>query len=229
MNLAAAQALFWESVRQPASEAACAAIRPAGQLSAAEAWDVYRTAYWVRQVAALEELFPRTQAGLGADAFSRHAALYVRATPSTFHALEDYARGFPATLPGPWADVAAVEQARLDALTAPDQPIAAAPPPVLRLAASVHFATVSEAAAQALALSGPTAWRAEGALAIWRQGMEVFERWIPADELAHAQACRPGRSLPTFCERFDGPAEDVATRVTGLLRAWLGRAWVVQP
>lgn len=227
MRLAAAQALFWESVRHPERDEARAAVRPAGTLTAAQAWDVYRTAYWVRQVAAFEELFPRTQAGLGAQAFSRLAASYVRASPSTFHALEDHARGFPASLPTPWDDVARVELARLDALTAPDEPLADAPGDVVRLARSVRLVPVSAAAAAQLELSGPAAWQPTGALAVWRQALEVYERWVSAEELGHAQSCVVGLSLAGLCERFDGSPEEVAPRVTSLLSAWLARRWVV--
>jgi hypothetical protein len=242
MNLESQLSLLWESVRGPPSERALSCFHGAGSLSPSQALEVYRTAYWVRQVGCLAELFPRLESMLGADAFSRVAAQYIRAHPSRVHDLESLGAGFVAFLQGAARDVALVERARFLAVVALDevpvtQPIAVE----TEFAVARHVSLVdvsSDEARIALGYTGRSDQALPRTLAIWRQRYEVFERWVEEDEVRCVEVARNTATLAALCEAFVGSSvegketvddESAAARVIPVVRAWLERDWLVVP
>jgi len=233
-DLAALQQLFWESVRaDPAPPSVREAFVSRGALDAEARLGIYRTAYWVRQVRALEESFPALQRHLGAERFSRAAARYVRERPSTSWALEHLAPGFCEFLEAHGepmlAQAARIEAARLAAVIAPDAPVVSAAGVGLSRVAELvvtfgpHL-TVVLASPEAVALAAPGLagrFRPGGAIAVWRRGLEIFEAPEAADALAAFSLAARGVALGGICERLGS-----VQRAFAVVRGWFDRGWL---
>jgi hypothetical protein len=232
------QQLFWDAARNETAPPEVAVdFVSRGALSAEARLGIYRTAYWVRQVSALRELFPRVVALLGDGPFARAASRYVGRHPSTSWALEHLGAGFPAWLAqterAPLGAVAAVEWVRFSTFIAPDAPAVgrdAIDPSTFadaRLTVGPHVATapVTPEVLEQLELTSLGDATARPVLAVWRSGFGVLQRLVTrgeADALAAAQA---GAPLAVVCEHL---ACDVSEpeALFEVLSAWFERGWV---
>lgn len=246
MELAALQHLFWRSVRHdPAPPEVDEAFVSRGDLSAHDRVAIYRRMYWYRQVDALFDTFPSLARGLGGERFTRLACAYITAHPSQHPALErlgrllpDFARARGAELgvEPAWADVAAIEWARLRALLAPDPPAVAGPGDLagagfasasLELVPSMATARVSAAAVavdravrdgEPFTLDGD---RREVTLLAWRPSFVVRERVLDDDEATALALAERRAPLADICLSFAaGPTPE--HRAAAVLHRWAG-------
>lgn len=232
------QALFWDAARhEPAPPEVDVDFVSRGALSAQARLGLYRTAYWVRQVNALRELFPRVVALLGDGPFARTASRYLGAHPSTSWALEHLGPGFPAWLDAhhgvALAQAARVEWAGFDVFIAPD--VAALGREAVdggtfadaRLTVGPHVraVAVSDEALAALELSTLAQGSPHRVLAVWRSGFEVLRRLVSPAEAQALEAAQAGASVAQVCEVLATEFEE-APALFQVLFAWFERGWV---
>lgn len=241
MVLAELQHLFWRSVRyDPAPPELEDAFEPGPALGARERMAIYRRMYWVRQVDALQESFPRLAAALGEEVFVKTACAYLAAHPSEHPALERLGRHLPEMLrkrgdvERVHAELADIEWRAVLALLAPDPPRVATSSDVreatfaharLRFAPSLQACRVSAAA---LALfEGTPAARADArvTVAMARPRFAVEHRALAEDEAGALEAALAGATLAATCEVL---AEGGVPRAHGVLRGWLDNGWIVE-
>ncbi len=240
MTASTLQTLFWRGVRyQPAPDDVIEAFRGDSRLSAAERIEIYRNAYWYRQVEVLADLLPRLFLCMGEGPFAKTASRFLREKPSTSWALEHLATSFADWLRTEnhtdWADVAAIESAKLEALLARDSDIVSAPQVDaqtfvemrLGLAPHLHLVPVSESGLRAFDDSLLPV-QAGGALAVWRQAFDVYLKVIDPNELEALSLARKGLQLGPLCEVLANgqTGEDAALNAFHLLHAWFQRGWI---
>jgi Putative DNA-binding domain len=240
MTPADLQRLFWRGVRyQPAPSDVLEAFVGDERLSAAGRMDIYRQAYWFRQVGAMNDLLPRTAALIGDGPFAALASRYLRECPSTFWALEEIVRDFPRWLRAQseavLSDVAAIEIAKLFAFVANDEASVSAPtvaPEVFlnlvpKLASHLFALPLSAEGIQAYDAALP-ALQPGGALAVWREHFDVYLRPIEAAEFEALQLAKSGANLAVLCETLalGRPTESAAQAAFHALHAWFSRGWI---
>ena len=93
--LEALQRRFVRSVVSPADPEFVAAVTGGGELTAAEAVEVYRRGYPARLTEALGETYETCWRVLGDEAFFAAARAYIARAPSRTHNLSDYGADFP--------------------------------------------------------------------------------------------------------------------------------------
>lgn len=221
--LAEAQALFWQAVRfDPAPPEVDDVFAGAGALPARAGLAIYRTAYWVRQVEVLRELFPSVVSALGDGPFARLASRYIGAHPSRSPAIEALGAGFPdhvrASAHAGLADAAALDWAMFEVSVAPD--VAVVTPAQLEgvdlgrcvLRVAPHVRVVPHGTA------------------VWREGHRVFHEPIPQGEADALVAARQGIAFGLWCELMLGGAEcddAAAVRLHHRLGQQIHRGWYV--
>lgn len=232
MSLATYQQTFWSSVRtRPGPVAIPEIFRGRGTLDAHARLEIYRTAYWVRQVEALRELFPALVAHLGDGPFAQRASRYLAAHPSRSRAIEDLGAGFP-----PWlqpdvalSGAAAIELARWRAFVALDAPVlsslAPAALPALSIGLAPHVQLVP-IEASALVIAAPGLQGAGTHWCGWRAGFAVHERLIDDLEARALASSREPRPFAQWCASLGA---DDPSFITTLLRRWLSRGWLLAP
>ncbi len=235
MHLRALQALFWRAVRTEPDVSDLAphfAGSPGFPVNARLA--VYRTAYWVRQVAVLRSLFPRVVARVGDGPFARTAARYLDARPSNASAIEYIGRGFPQWLSEESAadgQLAAYELAAWEVLVARDT--ACIPFDAARADGFAHATLViGEHVQMVLAersllaeLGGAPDGPRDGCLAVWREDFEVRRAEVGLVEATAVGAAKRGAPIAALCDQLAGGG-DVAF-VFAILSLWFRRGWVV--
>ncbi len=234
------QLLFWRGVRyRPAPSDVLEAFVGDARLSAAGRMDIYRQAYWFRQVGAMNDLLPRTAAMVGDGPFAALASRYVRECPSTFWALEEIVRDFPRWLKDEkesvLSEVASIEVAKLFAFVAADEKSVNAPtvaPDVFlnltpKLAGHLFTLPLSAEGVVAYDTSLPTL-QPGGALAVWRERFDVYLRPIDAAEFEALQVAKSGANLAVICETLaqGKPTESAAQAAFHALHAWFSRGWI---
>ncbi len=235
------QQLFWRSVRvDPAPSAADSTFVSRGSLNAQRRMGIYRTAYWVRQVSALRELFPTVVSHLGDGPFAREASRYLQEFPARSWALEDIGEEFPAWLAvhaEPWlAEVAAIEWARWTVFVAVDSHRVSVHDVYPEKLSSTwvqvgpHVAAV-QAGLKALTMTCPQLQVPQGQthLAIWRSDFAVFNVCIERNEAAALCAAQAGISFPELCEAFNASEHEVEPlHIFNAFSRWLQRGWVIR-
>jgi hypothetical protein len=217
------------------------------RLSAEQHLDIYANAYFYRLLDVLRENFPATATVAGADAFHNLITSYLvehpPSEPSIVHCgqhLADYLRGYPLARGMPWlADLAAVEQAKLDVLHAPDAEVlgaaamSAIPPSQwpklqMRTQPAVKILSTSHDVAKVLsAIDDGRKWRRppEGdfAILVWRHNDRVFHRSLDNVERAALKAVSTGARFERICTIIaDQVGEERAPKkITTLLNRWL--------
>jgi len=217
VKLAELQELFWRSVRaEPAPPEAARAFVSRGALSAFDRLAIYRTAHWVRLVAALRELFPSVVREVGDGPFARLASHHLAAHPPARPFIEGVGEDFPTFLAErsePLAALARLDWARYCVFVAPDEvPVRAEQ---IDPAALPHATLTASRAVRVV--EGPG-----GFTAVWRVGFEVHELPLGAAEACALEAAATGLSFAAWCEAIGGPPE----QLSGRLHAWLARGWV---
>lgn len=219
-TLAHLQQIFWQSVRtSPGPEEIDSCFVTRGSLTGRARIAIYRTAYWVRQVEVLRELFPSVVAALGDGPFAREASRYLQHHPSSGWAIEGIGAGFPKWLAaaGTVADAAALDWARWCVMVAPDSepfdPRACAPEALLDAVIQVgSYVEVVEGAG--------------GAVAVWRSSGAVFEAPISAREAAVVRASKTGLTFGAWCEALS--TDSTAEQLVQVLERWSARGWCVR-
>lgn len=231
---AAAMHLLWRAVRSDVPARELGAFRSTGRLAVPAAIGVYKTAYWVRQHAALRDLFPRLSARLGEAGFRELVRRYLLARPSTHPELEHLGAGLAAYLRGEpalahLAQLAELEHAHVESFLAPDSPAAtfADIDPVrfgaarLELAASLRIVLADGVLLQLLAHEGGRVLGA-AAIVVSRPRFATVTHPIAADELALLRLVQGGASIQDLLAYV---GDDVA----GLhvpLQQWFLRRWI---
>jgi len=209
---------------------------------------IYVDAYVTRIVAALGTTYPATRTVLGADAFDRLAADYLRAVPSTHASIRDYggelgeflARQLPGEHGTAIGELAQWEWMLADVFDARDGPVltvdrlAALPPERWADARFDTHATLRRVRTRtnAVALwrgatgSGPVVEPGAGESIewmAWRSGLKTLFRSLDATEAAVVDLLRSKASFGAMCERLaalDDP-DNAALRAAAYLRTWL--------
>jgi hypothetical protein len=241
--------LFWRAAR---GEVAVADVERTfvsqGRLAAPSRMKIYASAYRIRQVKALADVFHEVGRLLGSE-FEPLAEAYVRQFPSASPALEWLGRSFVAFLrqypteaaPNALvADVAALEWARNEALLAPEASVHFAPEALTQCRAESARVELRpglrlvQVSAQALHLWPPAAQRAEDepsalprVVAFWRARYEVRFRLLDADEADALARVARGEPLAAVCAAFAG-ATCPGTRAHGVVARWVREGWILR-
>lgn len=239
MRLRELQQTFWDSVRtRPGPPHLEHTFVGRGALSAHARMEIYRTAYWVRQVSALRELFPSVVLLLGDDAFARLASHFLRDRPSTSWAIEHLGAPFAdwlATQAGP-SGLAAIDWARWSAFTAPDtqtwtrEALFAHGLEALNVVLPAHVQTCA-VTSDDVAVAAPALGRVGAGpvfFCAWREGFEVLQTTLPEREFDALAAARGGLSFARWCELMVDASVPEAEQAPALLAAverWLARGW----
>jgi hypothetical protein len=195
--------------------------------------DIYAHMYFFRLLDVLKADHPALAAALGEERFHNFAVDYLLAHPSTEGSVRHVTRHVPQMLDGWLAELARLEQARLDCFDAEDVPVltlddlrardlAALPlvlvPATRRLACRFAVDECWQAADEGGAVEAPLA-EAPRELLVWRRGVEVFQRALEPDEAALLDR----GSFGLVCEKLaDGMApEEAAARAFALLARWV--------
>jgi hypothetical protein len=214
-------------------------VRGDACLPALERLDIYRYAYWVRQIDALRDEFRRLAERMGQQAFAELMTQYLRAHPSedasierVGRRLEAFLRAHPDERCRAHADLAALEWAEVEVLLAEDPAAVVAafdvPPehfPACRVILQPAWRLLVLASDPLATLGRPEAPHAPTAIAIWRKRFSVRHRTLESDEHHAAAAVRAGATMAAVCDTFAG-ATDPAKRAFDVFRRWLSEGWV---
>lgn len=251
MRLAEAQALFHALATGgavPADEAARLVVSTPG-LDARERIGIYAGMYVARLVEALRADFPKVARLLGDERFHALGEAYARAHPSDDPDLGRFGRRLPAFLgahPAPerpeLADLAALEWARsevfleAEARAAGPEELALDPGAFaaarLRLAPALRLVVAGHDVAplwRALEREEPPPPPAPGAaaLAVWRNGFDVFHAALDPEEAAALRRALAGAPLAEVCAAFGG-REDAAGAAFAALSSWVDDGWIAR-
>ncbi|HJZ87256.1 MAG TPA: DNA-binding domain-containing protein [Polyangia bacterium] len=252
MRLADTQRLFWSLLRgepvDPTLVDRC--FVGSAALPAADRIGIYANMYLWRQIDALREDFPKLARLLGDEVFFDCAAAYVHAHASEHPSLGKLGRHLAAFLraqpPAERADLhdlAALEWARAEVFDAPAAP-------TLHAEALAQLSPAAFAAARLrmvpaltdlrLAHDVAALWRAledeappppvrarELAVAVWRQGFEVYHAALAPEEAEALRRARAGAPLHEICAPFAEHVEP-AQAAFEALQSWCADGWVAE-
>lgn len=252
MTLAETQALFHEILTgaepvAPERIQACFAGTPGHP--AADRVAIYAGMYLWRLVEALRQTFPQLVRYLGDERFAALAEAYLRRNPSEHHDLGQVGRRLAAFLrehPTPerpdLADLAELEWARHRVFFAPPaEPVGPEAFAGLDPESFSRTGLVLSPALQLLVLDHAAAalWRrledgeppgapspGASAVAVWRNGLDVFHAPLALDEAVALQAAMSGDSLAEICAAFAERQEPEAA-AHAALASWLKEGWIV--
>ena len=212
--------------------------------------NVYRHAYAARLLEVLASDYPKLKVLAGEAMFDRLGRAYIAAHPSRSFSARWFGAELPGFLAAtsPFSDqpalgaMATFEWAiatAFDAADAPAEPLAAlaaVPPtawPGMRLHPHPTLVRID------LVVDVPGVWRrldrreaagaipeatgAPAAWLVWRIGLDVKFRALPADEAWAIDAMRRGEDFAAICEGLCGfvDADQAAFRAAGLIRTWI--------
>jgi hypothetical protein len=225
-----------------------AAIVDAPPLPAAERLAIYRNAYQVRLIDALNEIYPVLHGLLGDEAWVELGQAYVAQHPSVFRSIRWYGRELADYLAAcaPFSEAPILsEVARLewtlaevfdatDALPLPRSALSAVDPadwgtmtlefhPSLRgLTFSWNTAAVWKAMSQDETPPPPEMAAAPLPWLLWRQNLQNYFRSMDAVESTALAAALSGRNFAQLCEELQPllPAEDIPAAAARLLGTW---------
>jgi len=251
VTLAETQALFHEvltSAGPMAAERIDACFAGTPDLPAADRVAIYANMYTSRLVEALRQTFPALLRCLGHDRFAALAVDYLRRNPSQHHdvgqvgrSLAAFLREFPDPERPDLADLAELEWARHRSFFAPAA--AAAGPGAFAGLAQADMGRVRlflSPALRVLRLDHEVValWRrledgdpppapsmGPAAVAVWREGFDVFHRSIPLDEAAALEGAASGDALDRICAGFTC-RPDPAGAAHAALSSWLSEGWI---
>ena len=201
MNLANLQAIFWRALQGDPVDASF--------IAGPDRLQVYADMFFFRQVDALREDFSPTAERLGDERFFARAKDYVRAHPSVDPDLGRLGRHFAAFLEK------SEEGRSLGRL------------PALEWARSEVFLEAEavpiggEELARSRRVQCVPALRLVGRTAVWRQGFEVREAELPAEETRALALALEGAPFEEICGAF----ADAASAFEAL-RGWIGEGWL---
>jgi hypothetical protein len=231
------------------------AIVDAPPLATDQRLHIYRNAYQVRLIEALDDIYPILHQILGDDVFSSLGESFVATAPSTHRSIRWYGRELPDFLAreSPYADqpilaeIGRFEWALSEVFDADDaecidrSALAAVAPDAW---ASLRFHFHPSLRRQMLAWNAPAVWQAvsreEGppqpALAatpaawlLWRQNLQNSYRPLDADEDAALSVAMAGGTFGDVCEGLADycPQEEIPLRAATLVATWADRGMLV--
>jgi hypothetical protein len=194
--------------------------------------DIYAHMYFFRLLEILEADHPAVAAALGEERFHNLAVDYLQAHPSEAPSVRRMSQHLPAFLDGWLAELARLEQARLDCFDAEDTTVLTLEDLGERDLASLPLEWVGatrrvmcrfavdecwQAAQEGRAVEAPA--EAPREILVWRREVEVFHRVLEPDE---AELLDAG-SFGLVCERLadKAAAEEAAQRAFALLARWV--------
>jgi hypothetical protein len=239
------QLVFWQCVRhRPSPTAVDVANLFVGddRLDAEERIEIYRKAYWYRQIDALADLFPKLYAILGAQRFAEMASAYLAEHPSRSGILERVGAELSSFLArqGPFhsslSPLAAFEHLRIESLLSEDSPVLKQSevdvdsfgPSCLRFSRSLRRISLPR---RSLAQweGGADGERPDDAVvvevAVSRRGFTIFHVELEADEAAALDLARSGASVDDCLEAFAGH-KSPESRAAEVLVEWFRREWL---
>jgi hypothetical protein len=236
--------------------AVTAAIVDAPPLPAADRLAIYRNAYQVRLVDALNETYPVLHGLLGDEAWVELGYAFVAAHPSVFRSIRWYGRELAQYLAAsvPYSEAPILSEVALlewtlaevfdapDALPLPRSALSAIEPsawgsltlefhPSLRrLCFSWNTAAVWKAMSQDETPPKPEIAPAPAPWLLWRQNLQNYFRSMNAVESAALESARGGRNFAQLCEDLETslPQEEVPAAAANLLGAWADSGLIVK-
>ena len=231
------------------------AIANAPPLSVADRLDIYRNAYQVRLIEALDETYPVLHAVLGDEVFSALGEEFVAAHPSVYRSIRWYGRELAEFLGQcpPYAeqpilaelallewtltevfDAADAEPVERTALSAVD-PSAWSElqfefhPSLRRLFLQWNTAAVWQAMSREEAPPDPCCAEQPVPWLLWRQDLQNYFRSMTADEAAALDAALRGADFARICEALAEwlPEEEIPLRAASLLALWADSGIIV--
>jgi hypothetical protein len=235
--------------------AIAAAIVDAPPLPIAERLGIYRNAYGVRLIEALDETYPVLHAVLGDEVFSALGEQFVAAHPSVYRSIRWYGRELAEFLGQcpPFAeqpilaelallewtltevfDAADAEPVQRTALSAVD-PSAWSElqfefhPSLRRLFLQWNTAAVWQAMSREEAPPDPCCAEQPVPWLLWRQHLQNYFRSMTADEAAALDAALRGADFAQICEALAEwlPEEEIPLRAASLLALWADSGIIV--
>jgi hypothetical protein len=230
------------------------AIVDAPPLAAKDRLAIYRNAYRVRLIDALQDTYPVLHGLLGDEMFMNLGEAYVAAHPSVFRSIRWYGRELAAfmTQCPPYDEPILAEIAQLDwtlaeVFDAPDaEPLlraalsAVAPaawgnlaftfhPSLRRLEFTWNTAAVWKAMSADETPPRPIASEAPMPWVLWRQNLQNYFRSMTGVESAALDAALRGRSFAMICEDLSAtlPADEVPAAAATLLGNWADSGIIV--
>jgi len=239
VSLRQAQRALWRAVRfDPTPDDALDFFDGDARLDASGRLAIYRRMYWLRQVHALDQAFPRLAEQLGEQAFTRLCCSYLRHYPSSHHALEYLGASLPhfiAQRQPELAGLCRLEWAHTLALLAPDAPAkctASEARPDSFASARFGFAPslqrvdVDAFALQAFGAGPQPASRPTSIpVVVFRRGFAVRHVALDESEARALDLARGGACVAEVLEDFAADAGGIE-RAFGLLRGWFARGYI---
>jgi hypothetical protein len=231
------------------------AIVNAPPLAVAERLGIYRDAYRVRLIEALDDTYPVLHALLGDEVFTALGEEFVAAHPSVHRSIRWYGRELSAFLGQrpPYAEQPILAEVALlewtlsevfDAADADPKSRAALSaidatawselrfefhPSLRRLHLLWNTATVWQAMSRQEAPPEPA--RAESSVPwlLWRQNLQNYFRSMPADEAVALNCALGGHTFGETCEALADylPVDEIPLRAAGLLGVWADSGIIV--
>jgi hypothetical protein len=231
------------------------AIVDAPPLAIDERLGIYRDAYRVRLIEALDDTYPVLHALLGDEVFTALGEEFVAAHPSVHRSIRWYGRELAEFLGQrpPYAEQPILAELALLEWTLSEVFDAADAPPKPRSAFSaidaaawselrfefhpslrrLHFLWNSAAVWQAMSRqeTPPEPARAEESVPwlLWRQNLQNYFRSMPADEAVALDSALRGHTFGETCEALADclPADEIPLRAAGLLGVWADSGIIV--
>jgi hypothetical protein len=224
------------------------AIAEAPPLSVADRLGIYRNAYRVRLIEALDDTYPVLHALLGDEVFVALGEEFVSAHPSVHRSIRWYGAELPEFLAQrpPYAEQPILAEVALlewtlaevfDAADAEPTPRAALSavdasawsalrfdfhPSLRRLHLHWNTAAVWQAMSREETPPDPLCAEHPVPWLLWRQNLQNYFRSMPADEAAALDAALRGANFGEICEALAEwlPDDEIPLRAAGLLGAW---------
>jgi Putative DNA-binding domain len=219
--------------------------------------DIYRTAYRVRLIEALDEVYPVLHRLLGDETFESLGTLFIEAHPSEHRSIRWYGRELAEFLgvTPPFADqpilseVARLEWTLSEVFDAADAGVmdrvslqAVDPecwatlcfgfhPSVRRLTLAWNTVAVWQAMSEGEDPSGPECSPEPVQWLLWRRDFKNYFRSLDVVERAALDAAVAGRTFTEICESLIAhlPEEDIPLRAATLVAMWVDSGLIVSP
>jgi hypothetical protein len=231
------------------------AIADAPPLPVADRLGIYRNAYRVRLIEALDDTYPILHALLGDDVFSALGEEFVAAHPSVHRSIRWYGRELSEFLGQrpPYAEQPILAELAMlewtlaevfDAADAEPKPRAALSavdasawselqfefhPSLRRLHLHWNTAAVWQAMSRDETPPGPVCAEHPVPWLLWRQNLQNYFRSLAADEAAALDSAMGGANFGEICEALAEwlPDDEIPMRAAGLLGIWADSGIIV--